>query len=77
MSTATTKAFRTVPRDARDAAARGFNFREGYFQGQDNFVDGSKMIRRGTMEISDDLGNTIEVPFEATFTFGPPRPASK
>jgi len=65
-------AFPVVPRDARHAASQGFNFREGSLAVQDDFTDGSKMERRGTMEVSDDLGNTIEVPFTAEFTFGKP-----
>jgi hypothetical protein len=62
--------FPAVPRDARHAAARGFNFSEGSFAIEDDFVDASKMVRRGTMEISDDRGNVINVPFTARFEFG-------
>ena len=69
--------FPSVPRDARHAAASGFNFREGSFDVQDDFVDADKMLRRGTMEITDDLGNTILVPFTAEFEFGKPGPFRK
>jgi hypothetical protein len=64
--------FPAVPRDARHAASQGFNFREGTFEVEDDFTDASKMERRGVMEVSDDLGNAIEVPFTAQFTFGKP-----
>ena len=64
--------FSAVPRDARHAASRGFNFREGFRQVEDDFVDANKMARRGTMEIYDDQGNALEVPFTATYTFGKP-----
>jgi hypothetical protein len=65
-------AFSSVPRDARHAASRGFNFREGFLEVEDDFVDANKMARRGTMEISDDQGNTVEFPFTAMFTFDEP-----
>lgn len=64
--------FSPVPRDARHAASQGFNFREGTFEVKDDFVDADKMVRRGSMEISDDQGNTIEVPFTSSFTFDKP-----
>src|SRR5215469_18114443 len=76
MTTAAAKAFPAVPRDARDAAAQGFNFREGYFDVQDDFIDGSKMQRRGSMELSDGKGGKIVIPFQAKFTFGKPRAAN-
>jgi hypothetical protein len=69
--------FSSVPRDARHAASRGFNFREGFLEVEDDFVDANKMARRGTMEISDDQGNTVEVPFTAVFTFDKPVPVRK
>jgi hypothetical protein len=65
--------FPAVPRDARHAASQGFNFREGSFEVEDDFTDADKMVRRGAMEISDDQGNTIEVPFTARFDFGAPK----
>ena len=55
----------------------GFNFREGFLEVEDDFVDANKMARRGTMEISDDQGNTVEVPFTAVFTFDRPVPVRK
>lgn len=69
--------FPAVPRDARHAASRGFNFREGFLEVEDDFVDADKMVRRGSMEISDDEVNTAEIPFTATFTFGKPIPVRK
>ncbi len=68
--------FPVVPRDAKHAASQGFNFREGSLEVEDDFVDDSKMLRRGTMEVQDDLGNTILVPFTARFEFGRPAKAS-
>jgi len=70
---ATQDHFPAVPRDARHAASQGFNFREGSLQVEDDFTDGSTMLRRGSMAVHDDLGNTIEVPFTAHFEFGPPK----
>ena len=75
MTTAAAKTFPAVPRDARDAAAQGFNFREGYFEVQDDFIDSSRMQRRGTMELEDGNGGKIVIPFQAKFTFGKPRAA--
>jgi hypothetical protein len=69
--------FPSVPRDARHAASQGFSFREGHFEFEDDFVDSNKMLRRGTMEICDDQGNTMEIPFTATFAFGKPVPIRK
>ena len=76
MTTTAAKAFPAVPRDARDAAAAGFNFREGYIEVQDDFIDGSKMQRRGTIELEDGKGGKIVIPFQAKFTFGKPRAAN-
>lgn len=64
--------FPSVPRDARHAAASGFNFREGGVNVEDDLVDADKMVRRGTMEIADDLGNEILLPFTAEYKFGKP-----
>jgi hypothetical protein len=69
--------FSSVPRDARHAASRGFNFREGFFEVEDAFVDANKMARRGTMEISDGQGNRVKVPFTSMCTFGKPVPVSR
>lgn len=65
----------SVPRDARQAASQGFNLREGFFTFEDEFTDANKMVRKGTMELEDNGGQTIEIPFTATFTFG--KPANK
>ena len=74
--TTAAKAFPAIPRDAKDAAAQGFfNFREGYFEVQDDFIDGSRMQRRGSMELEDGKGGKIVIPFQAKFTFGKPRAA--
>jgi hypothetical protein len=62
-------AFSALPRDARHAASQGFNFREGSLEVEDDFVEVDKMLRRGTMEVSDDAGNIVEVSFTAEFTF--------
>lgn len=65
-------AFPSVPRDARHAASKGFDFNEASAEVEDDFVDANKMLRRGTMEVHDDLGNEVEIPFTAEFTFGKP-----
>lgn len=69
--------FPVVPRDARHAASQGFNFREGSLEVEDDFVDANKMVRKGEMRASDDLGNEITVPFTTAFTFGKPVPVRK
>jgi hypothetical protein len=69
--------FPDVPRDARHAASQGFDFGEAGLAVEDDFTDGSKMTRRGVMEVSDGRGVTIEVPFTAEFKFGKPVPARK
>jgi hypothetical protein len=66
--------FPDVPRDARHAASRGFDFGEAWLAVTDDFVDADKMLRKGTMEISDGRGATIEVPFTAEYKFGKPVP---
>jgi hypothetical protein len=42
---------------------------------QDDFIDGSRMQRRGTMELENGNGGKIVIPFQAKFTFGKPRAA--
>jgi len=70
-------AFSVLPRDARHAASKGFNFREGSLEVEDDFVEANKMVRRGTMEVCDGVGHTVEVPFTAEFRFGKPIPIRK
>ena len=63
-----------LPRDARDAATKGYDFGEGSGPFTDDFADASTMVRRGTMDVGSDYydGPDLEIAFTATFKFGKP-----
>jgi hypothetical protein len=64
-----------LPRDAREAATRGYDFGALSASWLDEFVGKSNMVRRGAMELENALedGDPIEIPFTAHFTFGKPK----
>ncbi len=64
--------FPALPCDARDAAARGFDVGGASFEFEDNFTGGSTMLRRGTLQVCNNRGEHIEIPFTAKFKFGKP-----
>ena len=64
--------FPALPRDARDAAAKGFDVGGATIEFEDDFTSGSTILRRGIAYAQDGRGNTIKVPFTANFSLGRP-----
>ena len=61
-----------LPRDARDAAAQGFDVGGASFEFEDDFTGPSTMVRRGTFDVCGPGGRRIELPFTANFKFDKP-----
>ena len=66
--------FPALPRDARDAAAQGFNVASGIQTFDFDFPEGSTMLMKGKMDVEGDefCGGQITMPFTAEYKFGEP-----
>jgi hypothetical protein len=71
-ATAAAKA-KAAPGDARTAARAGFDFGAAGSTITDTWTGPSALTREGTMEVCDDQGGKLEVPFVAKIVFGKPR----
>jgi hypothetical protein len=66
--------FPTVPRDARDAAAQGYNVASGSPEFNFDFPDGSTMLLKGKMDVEggEFCSGRLTIPFTAEYKFGKP-----
>jgi hypothetical protein len=68
------KTFPSIPRDARDAAAKGFDVAGGSPSFNFDFTDGSTMLLKGEIEVEggEFCSGILTFPFTAKYEFGEP-----
>ena len=64
--------FPALPRDARDAAAKGFDVTAGSPSFHFDFPDGATMLLKGEMDVDGPNRSRIQMPFTAEYKFGEP-----